>query len=184
MLPKSITGSHKRKQAFSLQDPNNIELQWLATQAATKKAKVTLVSRSSHQASVEEPDARLPVFLKNPKNISNDDDDNSHADIATQPAKKKAMISKTSFTPNQKQNSRNIIEPSDDDEADEVAKIATRKPNWGSNRQASVEDIDNVDDHWPPVLPRNLRNIIKSDVDKVDNPPEKPAESAEAELSK
>jgi hypothetical protein len=33
-------------------------------------------------------------------------------------------------------------------------------------------------------LPWNPRNIIESDGDEADNPPEKPAESAEAELSK
>ena len=33
--------SHKRKQAFSLNDPDNIELACLVTQAAKKKAKLT-----------------------------------------------------------------------------------------------------------------------------------------------
>jgi hypothetical protein len=73
MLPDSIvTGSCKRRQAFSLQDPDNIKLECLATQAARKKAKLTSVSRSSHQASVEddeEPDAHPPIFPKNSKNI-------------------------------------------------------------------------------------------------------------------
>jgi hypothetical protein len=64
MLPEGvITGSHKRKQAFSLQDPDNIELQRLATQAAKKKAKLSKpsVSNLSRQASVEdvEEDAHL-----------------------------------------------------------------------------------------------------------------------------
>ncbi len=49
-----------------------------------------------------------------------------------------------------------------------------------------VEVIDDVDDHELQVLPQNPRNIIESDDDHEadNNPPEQPAESAEAELSK
>jgi hypothetical protein len=84
-------------------------------------------------------------------------------------------------------NPRNIIKSSDDDK-DEVSDRQPQKPNRKSNskRQASVEDTDDVDDHQPQVFPQNPRNIIESvdDSEVGDNPPEQPAESAEAELSK
>jgi hypothetical protein len=214
-LPEGIvTGSRKRKQAFSLQDPYNIELQRLATQAARKKAKLSKPSVSSlgRQASVEdiEEDAHSRVFPKNPRNIIECDDDE---DIATQAAEKKATISKTAtrkprnipapksnrqasvedvqYVDNNlprlfPRNPKNIIEASDDDE-DEVDR-QPRKPSRKSKvkRQALVEVIDDIDDHQPRVFPQNPRNIIESDDDHDadPDPPEKPAESAEAELSK
>jgi hypothetical protein len=36
-----VAGSHKHKQALSLNDPDNTEVVWLATQAAKKKAKLS-----------------------------------------------------------------------------------------------------------------------------------------------
>jgi hypothetical protein len=129
MLPKGIvTGSHKRKQAFSLQDSDNIELQRLATQATRKKAKLSKpsVSSLSHQASVEdvEEDAHLRVFPKNPRNIIECDDDDEDIQ-ATQAAEKKGKICKTAT-----QKPRNIPAPK-------------------SNRQASVEDVQDVDNNLP-----------------------------------
>lgn len=48
MLPDDdiipVAGGRKRKQAFSMHDPDNVELARLATQAAKKKAKVSMVS--------------------------------------------------------------------------------------------------------------------------------------------
>lgn len=41
-----ITGSRKRKQTFSMNDPDNVELARLATQAAKKKAKLSKVNSS------------------------------------------------------------------------------------------------------------------------------------------
>lgn len=102
-LPEGIvTGSRKRKQAFSLHDPDNIEVQQLATQAARKKAKLSKssVPSNSRQASIEEveEEPHLCVFPKNPRNIiESDDDDDDDDGIATQAAKKKAKISKTSL---------------------------------------------------------------------------------------
>jgi hypothetical protein len=46
-LPDGVmAGSHKHKQVFSPNDPDNIELAWLATQAAKKKAKVSKLTSS------------------------------------------------------------------------------------------------------------------------------------------
>src|SRR4051794_33350733 len=47
VLPDGIVaGSRKRKQAFSLNDPDNIEVAQLATQAAKKKAKLSKLNSS------------------------------------------------------------------------------------------------------------------------------------------
>lgn len=165
-LPEGIvTGSRKRKQAFSLHDPDNIEVQRLATQAARKKAKLSKssVPSNSRQASIEEveEEPHLRIFPKNPRNIIESDDDDDDDGIATQAAKKKAKISKTE------------------------TRKSKNKPAPKSNRQASMEDIPDIDLTLPQVLPRNPRNIIESNDDNEDrDPPEQPAESAEAELSK
>ena len=87
VLPDGVVaGVRKRKQAFSLNDPDNVELQRLATQAAKKKAKLSkhnpveknstnnkAVPKPNCQPSVEEVDDadhdRPCAFPRNPKNI-------------------------------------------------------------------------------------------------------------------
>ena len=132
-LPDGVVpGSRKRKQAFSLNDPDNVEIQRLAIQAAKKKARLS----------------KLP---------SSD----------TPPLHQKKTHSKP------------------------------------ANRQASVEEVDDPDNHQKRVFPRNPMNIIESNADddeagkvqgdhadeedEEDNSEvevvEQPAESAEAEFS-
>ena len=94
VLPDGIVaGSHKHKQAFSLNDPDNIEVVHLATQAAKKKAKLSKLnlsekkttnqkygSKSNHQPSIEKiedvDNTWHCVFPWNPKNIIELSDDN------------------------------------------------------------------------------------------------------------
>lgn len=137
-LPDGVVpGTRKRKQAFSLNDPDNVEIQRIAIQAAKKKARLS----------------KLPSEKE-----------------------------KTDHTPPLHQ------------------KKTHGKP---ANRQASVEEVDDPDNHPKRVFPRNPRNIIESDEDndeagkvQVDHANEEdkedesevevveqPAESAEAELS-
>ena len=99
MLPDSIvTGSRKRKPTFSMNDPDNVELARLATQAAKKKAKLSKNNSSekkttnpkksgpiNRQPSVEDEVKIFPPrragIPRNPKNIieSSDDDDEPEA---------------------------------------------------------------------------------------------------------
>jgi len=193
-----VAGTRKRKQAFSLNDPDNIEVARLATQAAKKKAKLSKLnssvkkatnqksgSKSNRQLSIEEVEdvdnTRQRVFPQNPKNILESSDDDDDDDEAT----KKAMnLSKPTLS--QKKKTNNKLAPK-------------------LNRQPSVEDVDDPADNLPRVFPRNPRNILESDEDGDDetsNFPatsqdvdgdedgedevevvEQPAESAEAELS-
>ena len=107
VLPDGIVaGSRKRKQAFSLNDPDNTELARLATQAARKKAKMSKSnvlekeptnqksgSKSNHQPSIEEVEdvdnTRQRILPQDPKNVmESDDDDDSEADI-TEPIKRR-----------------------------------------------------------------------------------------------
>jgi hypothetical protein len=105
-----VAGNRKRKQAFSLNDPDNIEVARLATQAAKKKTKLskpklskkeTTTNKKSgpkinRQPSVEEVEdedtenTRHRVFPRNPKNILESDDD----DIEMLEATKKVNLSK------------------------------------------------------------------------------------------
>ena len=120
VLPDGImAGSHKRKQAFSLNDPDNTELARLATQAARKKAKMSKSnvlekeptnqksgSKSNHQPSIEEVEdvdnTRQRILPRDPKNVMESDDDNdSEADIP-EPIKKKGNLSKATSTLSQK----------------------------------------------------------------------------------
>jgi hypothetical protein len=104
MLPDGVvTGNRKCKQAFSLNDPDNIELARLATQAANKKAKLSKKNNATNQKSgpklnrqpsIEEVEdtenTRQRVFPRNPKNILESDDD----DVEMTEATKKVNLSK------------------------------------------------------------------------------------------
>jgi uncharacterized protein YgiM (DUF1202 family) len=101
-----MAGSRKRKQTFSMNDPDNVELARLATQAAKKKAKLRVIHQkkgtvaanqkksgqknSGCQPSVEEEINIFPPprggIPRNPRNIieSSDDDD----EAATRPTTK------------------------------------------------------------------------------------------------
>ena len=102
-----VAGNRKRKQAFSLNDPDNIELARLATQAAKKKAKLSKLNLSEKEAtnqksgpklnrqpSVEEVEdtenTQHRVFPRNPKNILESDDD----DVEMTEATKKVNLSR------------------------------------------------------------------------------------------
>jgi hypothetical protein len=176
-----VAGSRKRKQAFSLKDPDNTELARLATQAAKKKAKLSKINSSekattnqklgtsNRQPSVEEVEDvdnnRHRVFSRNPKNIIESDDDDE-AEV-TEATKKKANLFKPNTLSQKKKTNHktipklNIIESDDNtgskEEDDEEA------GNFPTTSEGADEDED--DDDEVVVV-------------------EKPAESAEAELSK
>lgn len=151
-----VAGSRKRKQAFSLNDPDNIEVARLATQAAKKKAKLSKLdsskkkatyqdfgSKSNRQPSIEEVEdvdnTQHRVFPRNPQNILESSDDDDEA------TKKATNLSKPTLLPKKKTN--------------------LNKPASKVNRQPSVEDVDDPADNVPRVLPRNNRNILESDDD-------------------
>ena len=119
VLPDGVmAGSHKCRQVFSLNDLDNIEVAWLATQAAKKKAKLSKLNslekkttnqksclKSNHQLSIEEVEdidnTQHHVFPWNPKNIleSSDDDNNK--------ATKRAMnLSKPTLSQKKKTNNK------------------------------------------------------------------------------
>jgi hypothetical protein len=169
VLPDGVVaGSRKRKQVFSLNDPDNIEVARLATQAAKKKAKLSKLnssekktnnqksgSKSNRQPSIEEVEdvdnTRHRVFPRNPKNIleSSDDDDE-------EATKKVTNLSKPTLSQRKKTNN---------------------KPAPKLNRQPSVEDVDDPADNSPCVLPCNPRNILESDEDDDDETSKFPATS-------
>lgn len=91
-LPDGIvSGSRKRRQAFSLMDPDNIENQRMATQRARKRVRLDKGGKEkpNRQASVEGvddiDDNRSRVF---PHNIIESDDDE---DIVMTPAVQKKV---------------------------------------------------------------------------------------------
>jgi hypothetical protein len=167
-----MAGSRKRKQTFSMNDPDNGELERLATQAAKKKAKLSKANSSekettnpkkkgpkNRQPSVEEEVNIFPPlparFPRNPRNIIESSDDDSDNEAATRPTTeakknlKKCTLSQNKET-NQKINKKLV-------------------PKLEQNRQPSVEDVDD-------------ENGSSGDDDMVEIV-EKPAESAEEELS-
>jgi hypothetical protein len=106
MLPNGVVaGSRKRKRAFTLNDPDNAEVARLATQAAKKKAKLSMVTslekekkkktnnkpatKPNHQPSIVDVDDpannQQSVSLRNPRNIieSDCDDDKAESSAAT-----------------------------------------------------------------------------------------------------
>jgi hypothetical protein len=169
-LPDGImAGSCKRKQAFSLNDPDNIEVARLATQAAKKKAKLSKLnssekkttnqksgSKSNCQPSIEEVEdvdnTRHHLFPRNSKNIleSSDDDDDEEA------TKNVTNCSKPTLS--QKKKTNNKLAPK-------------------LNHQPSVKDLDDPADNPPRVLPRNPRNILESNEDDDDEALNFPATS-------
>ena len=149
VLPDSIVaGSCKFKQAFSLNDLDNIEVAWLATQAAKKKAKLSKLNSSekkttnqkSHlksncQLSIEEVEdidnTQHHVFSQNPKNILELSDDNNNKATKGQWTSASLLFHKK-------------------------RKLTINWPqNW--TLQPSVEDMDD-----PCVLPCNPRNVLES----------------------
>lgn len=173
MLPDSIvTGSRKRKPTFSMNDPNNVELARLATQAAKKKAKLSKNNSSekkttnpkksgpiNRQPSVEDEVEIFPPrragIPRNPKNIieSSDDDDEPEAPEAKKNLKK--------VTPSQNKKTNRKINKK-------------MVPKLEQNRQPSVEDVDKESESGDDD------DIEDSEMVDVF---EKPAESAEGELS-
>jgi hypothetical protein len=180
VLPDGVVeGSRKRKQAFSLNDPDNIEVARLATQAEKKKAKLSnnlskkkrtnqkTGSKSNRQPSVEEVEdadsTQHRAFPRNPKNIIELDDDSDKIET-TEATKKKANISKPILS----------------------QKKTNNKPIPKSTRQPSVEDVDD-DEARSSTKPRDSDADMDDDDDSEEveevEAVDQPAESAEAELS-
>jgi hypothetical protein len=167
LLDDSITtGSRKRKPTFSMNDPDNAELARLATQAAKKKAKL-----SKNNPSEKKTTNQKKTGPKNRQPSVEEEDEIFPPRRAGIP-----------------RNPKNIIESSDDDDdgkAPTPAPSQNKKmnrnlksvPKLGQtrNRQPSVEDVDD-------------ENKSGNDDDTEDSDMvvivEKPAESAEEELSK
>ena len=121
-LPDGIVaGTRKRKQAFSLNDPDNIEVAHLATQAAKKKAKLSKLNssekkvtnqksglKSNRQLSIEEvkdvDNTRQHVFLWNPKNILESSDDDDEATKKVTNLSKPTLSQKRKLTTNRPRN--------------------------------------------------------------------------------
>lgn len=174
-LPVTGLGSRKRKQAFSMNDPDNAELARLATQAAMKKTKLSKANSSgkdskiTHQKKSAGPKSnqRQPSNSKNVSNESEAGDRDDDDEAATAEATKKKNLSK----PTPSQNKKN-------------KKKTNKKAVPKQNRQPTVEDVTDEDD----VTDNNLENVVDvennsgSDDDDVEVV-EKPAESAEEELS-
>ena len=132
-LPEGVvSGSRKRKQAFSLNDPDNVELQRLAAQAAKKKQKLKKVLASSdkeksyrkpilqanRQPSIEEVDdvdndqqPMTRVFPRNPKTVIETDDEDNGANVTTQTARKKVKLSKLPLIPKKKKEVNRLRNP-------------------------------------------------------------------------
>lgn len=132
-LPEGVvSGSRKRKQAFSLNDPDNVELQRLAAQAAKKKQKLKKVLASSdkeksyrkpilqanRQPSIEEVDdvdndqqPMTRVFPRNPKTVIETDDEDNGANVTTQTARKKVKLSKLPLIPKKKKRGKPAPKP-------------------------------------------------------------------------
>jgi hypothetical protein len=119
-----VAGTCKRKQVFSLNDPDNIEVARLAAQAARrKKAKLSKLdsskekptnqksgSKSNRQPSIEEVEdvdnTRHRDFPRNPKNIlERSDDDNDEA------TKKAKNLSKPTLLQKRKTNNKPAPKP-------------------------------------------------------------------------
>ena len=119
-LPDGVVArTCKRKQAFSLNDPDNIEVACLATQAAKKKAKLSKLNsfkkkvtnqksglKSNHQPSIEEVEdvnnTQQRVFPRNPKNIlESSDDDGDEATKKVTNLSKPTLSQKRKLTTNQ-----------------------------------------------------------------------------------
>jgi hypothetical protein len=180
MLPDDgvmLAGSRKRKQAFSMKDPDNVELARLATQAAKKKTKLSMNNSSgkeiTHQKKAAGP--KLNCQPSNSKNVhgseaagdSDESDDDDEA--ATAEATKKKGVSK----PTRPQNKKNR-------NSKKKKTVPTKQ-----NRQPSVEDEDDSDlsdNHRENVVNIVNLNGLESDDDGVEVV-EQPAESAEEELS-
>jgi hypothetical protein len=178
LLPDGVvTGSRKRKQAFSLNDPDNIELARLATQAAKKNAKLSKLnlsekkttnresgSKSNRQPSVEEVDdadnTRHHVFPRNPKNIIESSEDNDEP-ATIEATKKKANPSASKPNPSQNMTNKTVQK---------------------QNRQLSVVDVDESDNDLDDNLNGVLDRVDPDDEDEILEV-EQPVESEEAELS-
>src|SRR5271155_628407 len=69
VIPVPVAGSRKRKPAFSMNDPDNVELARLATQAAKKKTKLSMVNSSGKD--FEKTHQKKPAGLKSNCQLSN-----------------------------------------------------------------------------------------------------------------
>jgi hypothetical protein len=184
-----INRTRKRKQAFTLNDPDNVELQRLATQAAKKKAKQKKVASSdkpkthtstskpievpqlNRQPSIEEvvdtddDEKRYQrIFPRNPKHVIESDSDEDGVNVTTrgQPAKKKTKLSQLPSAPKKKTQLKAV-------------------PAKSNSQQATEDEDDPMDivetDDAGADTEEAGEEEPESDV-------EKPAESVEAELGK
>lgn len=156
-----VAGSRKRKQAFSMTDPDNVELARLATQAAKKKTKLSMVNASGKQSTHQKKSAgpKSNHQLSNSKNVDKSEVGDSDDDDEAGATKKKGL---SKLTPSQ--NKKNI------------------KKKVSTNRQPSVEDVDDFTDSNHENV-ANAINDSESDDDDDMEIVEQPAESAEEELS-
>ena len=181
IVPVPVAGSRKRKQAFSMNDPDNAELARLATQAASRaaKKKAKLIPSSGKDLEISSTHQKKAASRKSncqpSKNVNNSEseggdslnDDDDEAAIAE--ATKKKGLSKP--TPSQSKKS--------------IRKKLNKKmvPKQNHQPSESVEDLD-MDDLDPDNDPRNDSG---SDDDEVEvdevEVVEQVAESAEEELS-
>jgi hypothetical protein len=176
VVPVPVAGSRKRKQAFSMNDPDNVELAHLATQAASraakKKAKLIHSSGKDLEISTHQKKAASRKSNCQPsKNVNNSEseggdspnDDDDEAAIAE--ATKKKGLSK----PTPSQSKKSIRK--------KLNKKTVAKQNCQPSESAEDLDMDNLD---PDNDPRN--DSGSNDDDEVEVV-EQAAESAEEELS-
>ena len=170
MLPDSIvTKSRKRKPTFSMNDPNNVELARLATQAAKKKAKLSKNNSSEKKLLTQKNRVQKTVnhLLKMRSKSSHHAGRASHGTPRTLLSQAMMMTSlrhlkqKKGYTLSQNKKTNWKINKK-------------MVPKLEQNRQPSAEDVDNESESGDDD------DIEDSEMVDVF---EKPAESAEAELS-
>jgi hypothetical protein len=171
MLPDGVivpvAGSRKRKQAFSMNDPDNVELARLAAQAAKKKAKRTMVNSSGKD--LERTHQKKSTGNCQPSNSQNvnesDPDDDDEAATAESTKKNLSRPTPSQNRKNGKKSYKKTVPPK-------------------RNRQPSVEDVEDVDD--PTDNNREKVADIETNSESDDDDViivDQPAESAEEELS-
>jgi hypothetical protein len=166
VIPVPVAGSRKRKPAFSMNDPDNVELARLATQAAKKKTKLSMVNSSGKD--FEKTHQKKPAGLKSNRQLSNfkDVNESEAGDDNSEPeaeATKKKGLSKPTPSQNKKNRKKNKPVPKQ------------------QNRQPLVEDMDDLTDSNRENV-ANTINDSESDDDDIQIV-EEPTESAEEELS-
>ena len=149
-----------------MNDPDNVELARLATQAAKKKTKLSMVNSSGKD--FEKTHQKKPAGLKSNRQLSNfkDVNESEAGDDNSEPeaeATKKKGLSKPTPSQNKKNRKKNKPVPKQ------------------QNRQPLVEDMDDLTDSNRENV-ANTINDSESDDDDIQIV-EEPTESAEEELS-